>query len=275
LEKRLLLDQGEEIGARIKRMRRILRNKKVVVLRVHRLHPFDPRTYLPCWLKCPDIRPHTHERSGIPMNQRAPAELQLLCDYLETTQAQLLASVPVNQLNQVPPDGGWSPGQVLAHLIRTEQYLYPVFAWLPKLAGLPWLVRALDWLNVSLCKLAGMGFISQGDQTDKVRGGLQQLTPQFQGRFLAPAFLKPGRQQYDWQGLQAARTRTRARTLTAVRRARLWQLQTVQFSHPEFGRLPLLEFVLFLGKHEEWHTAQLKRIAQKIEAPERATPHAT
>lgn len=198
------------------------------------------------------------------MNQRIPDELQPLFAYLETTQATLLASVQLEQLNQAPPDGGWSPGQVFAHLIRTEQYLYPVFAWLPKLARLPLLVRALDWLNVSLCKLAGMGFVSLGDQPDKARGGLQQFNPQFRGRFLAPAFLKPGRKQYDWYELQQARASTRAHSLAAVRRAHLWQLQTVQFSHPEFGRLPLLEFVRFLGKHEEWHTAQLQRIAAQL-----------
>ncbi len=199
------------------------------------------------------------------MNQLPPDELQPLLAYLETTEAKLLATVQVEQLNQSPPDGGWSPGQVLAHLIRAEQYFYPLFAWLPKLANARSLVCGLDWLNVRLCKLAGMGFVSLGDQPDKSGGALRQFTPQFRGRFLAPAFLKPGRKQYDWQDLLDARARTRARTLAAVRRAKLWQLQTVRFSHPELGPLSLLEFVLFLGKHEEWHTAQLKRIALQLE----------
>lgn len=198
------------------------------------------------------------------MNQPPTNQLQPLLDYLETTERKLLASVRIEDLNQYPASDGWSPGQVLAHLIRTEQYLYPLFALLPKLARAGWLVRALDWMNMSLCKLAGMGFVSLGDQPDRTGGGLQQFTPQFRGRFLAPAFLKPGRRPYDWQALQAARAHTRARTLTAVRRAHLWQLQTVRFSHPELGTLTLLEFVLFLGKHEEWHTAQLQRIAQQF-----------
>lgn len=128
-------------------------------------------------------------------------ELQSLLAYLETTQAKLLASVQLEQLNQYPAAGGWSQGQVLAHLIRTEQYLYPVFAWLPRLARIPWLVRALDRMNTALCKLAGLGFVSLGDQPDKSGGALQQLNPQFRGRFLAPAFLKPERKPHDWQCL--------------------------------------------------------------------------
>lgn len=194
-------------------------------------------------------------------------ELPALLAYLETTQAKLLACVQIKQLNAYPAEGGWSQGQVLAHLMRTELYLYPVFAWLPWLVQAPWLVRALDRLNTTFCKLAGLGFVSLGDQPDKSGGALQQLSPQFRGRFLAPAFLKPGPQQHDWQSLLAKRAHTRARTLKAVRRAPLWRLQAVRFSHPEFGPMTALEFVLFLGKHEEWHIEQLKRIAQQLALP--------
>lgn len=206
---------------------------------------------------------HSHRRVHV-MDKLPTDNLQSLLAYLESANAKLLANVQPTQLNQFPADGGWSQGQVVAHLIRTEQYLYPVFAWLPRLARVPWLVRGLDGLNLALCKLAGVGFVSLGDQLDKspdTSGGtLRQLNPQFRGRFRAPAFLKPGRNQYDWQTLLLRRTQTRGRTLAALQQAPFWQLQTVRFSHPELGTMTLLEFVLFLGKHEEWHAEQLTRI---------------
>lgn len=203
------------------------------------------------------------------MDKLPTDNLQPLLDYLESTNAKLLAGVQLAHLNQYPADGGWSQGQVIAHLIRTEQYFYPLFAWLPRLARVPWLVRGLDGLNLALCKLAGLGFVSLGDQLDKSPdkpgGTLQQLNPQFRGRFRAPAFLKPGRKQYDWQTLLLRRAQTRARTLAVVQQAQLWQLQTVRFSHPELGTMTLLEFVLFLGKHEEWHAEQLNRIWAQLQ----------
>jgi hypothetical protein len=190
---------------------------------------------------------------------QAENELAETLRYLETTQAQLLAHVQEPNLNRVPPDGGWTQGQVIAHLIRSERYFYPLFALLPKLARWPGLIGALDRMNVTLCKLLGMGFESQGDQPS---AGLRQFTPQFKGRFFAPAFLKPRRKRYEWQALLAGRARTRRRTLAAIEKAGAAWLKELRFSHPILGSFTLLEFVLFLGKHEEWHTEQLKRIAR-------------
>jgi hypothetical protein len=188
-------------------------------------------------------------------------ELTEILSYLETTQARLLAHVQEPHLNRAPAAGGWSSGQVLAHLIRTEQYFYPLFFLLPKLARLPWLVRGLDRLNSALCLALGMKFESLGDQPS---GDLRQFNPQFKGRFAAPAFLQPGQRRYDLSALLARRARTRARTLAALRRAGLAGLQAVRFSHPILGTFTVLEFARFLGKHEEWHTEQLKRIARQV-----------
>ena len=162
---------------------------------------------------------HSHSRVHV-MDKLPTDNLQSLLAYLESANAKLRASVQPAQLNQYPADGGWSQEQVVAHLIRTEQYLYPVFAWLPRLAYSPLLVHMLDQLNTALDKLAGLSFVSLGDQLNKSPGGtLWQLNPRFRGRFRAPAFLKPGRKQYDWKRLLLRPAQTRAHTFAALQQA--------------------------------------------------------
>ena len=186
------------------------------------------------------------------------AELAELQTYLDSTEAKLLVELRGMDLNQYPASGGWSAGQVLAHLIKTEKYLYPLFSFVPKLIRSQAILDRLDWLNTVMNKLAGMSFLSLGDQVPK---NFQQtdLTT-FRGRFTAPAFLKPSRKVYDFDQLWAKRETARVKTLTALSRADSSRLKELKFSHPILGSFTLFEFALFIGKHEEWHAEQLKRI---------------
>lgn len=183
------------------------------------------------------------------------AEIQ---KYLSSTQAKLLVELNGLDLNRYPANGGWSAGQVLAHLIKTEKYLYPLFSVVPKIIRSQKILDRLDWLNIGMNKLAGMSFLSNGDQVPK---NFQQIDiTTIRGRFTAPAFLKPRRKVYDFDSLWAKRETARAKTLAALGRSDLSRLKELKFSHPILGSFTLIEFVLFIGKHEEWHTEQLKRI---------------
>ncbi|HZS04897.1 MAG TPA: DinB family protein [Blastocatellia bacterium] len=185
------------------------------------------------------------------------SELASTIQYLKATQEGLLAQARGVDLNYYPPDGGWSAGQVLAHLIRTEKYLYPLF-WTGGKLGLPQsLLNVINRVNISASKLAGMGFISNGE---KIPEGMSNLTLQFKGRFKAPAFLKPGKRDYELEALLVKREKVRSRTLGLVSSVPFHRLATLRFSHPVLGSFTLLEFFVFLGKHEEWHTEQIKRI---------------
>ncbi len=189
-------------------------------------------------------------------------DLNELRAYLDSTQAKLLAELGNMDLNQFPNNGGWSAGQVVAHLIKTEKYLYPLFSFVPKLIRSQAVLDQLNWLNVALNKLAGMSFLSNGEQLPK---SFQQLNPgAFGGRFTAPAFLKPRRKTYDFDSLWAKREAARAKTLAALERSDLSRLKQLKFSHPILGSFSLFEFALFIGKHEEWHTEQLKRIKANV-----------
>lgn len=177
--------------------------------------------------------------------------------YLQSTETQLLAQAREMDLNYRPPDGGWSAGQVLAHLIRTEKFMYPMFVTALKLLPSQTVLNVLDRVNVVMSKLAGIGFISNGE---KLPQNLDDLNPNFKGRFVAPAFLRPAKKHHELASLMTAREKIRIRTLRVIRNAPADRLTTLKFSHPVLGKFTLLEFVLFLGKHEEWHTAQLNRI---------------
>lgn len=181
-----------------------------------------------------------------------------LQEYLDSTQTQLLAELRGLDLNAFPANGGWSAGQVLAHLIKTEKYLYPLFSFVPKLIRSQKILNRLDWLNIALNKLAGMSFLSNGEQSPNIFQ--QKDLAKFRGRFTAPAFLKPRRKFYDLEKLWVEREAARAKTLAALSHSDFSRLKQLRFSHPILGSFSLFEFALFIGKHEEWHTEQLKRI---------------
>lgn len=184
-------------------------------------------------------------------------DLSAALTYLDSAQRQLLAEAQSCDLNYRPPDGGWSAGQVLAHLIRTEKTMYLMF-WLGLKSGASQsLLDAMDRLNSGLWKLNGMRFVSNGEEGPPE---LSKVSANYKGRFVAPAFLRPRQKQFHLEELLVERERVRARTLKLIASAPFARLAETQFSHPILGRFTLLEFVAFLGKHEEWHTEQIKRI---------------
>jgi hypothetical protein len=189
------------------------------------------------------------------------SELAELFDYLETTDRALRTELAGLELNQVPLDGGWSAGQILAHLNKTERYLYPLFKFGPTLGSIPGLLEMLDRLNLRLCRLTGMRFMRNGASQPPT---LDTISRGYSGRFMAPAFLRPKRRQYALDELLIERLDLRARTLQAVQDADPIKLSTLQFSHPILGRYSLVEFLFFIARHEEWHTEQLKRLRIKL-----------
>lgn len=194
------------------------------------------------------------------MNQHNSENFSEILTQLTATERMLLSELENIDLNDCPPSGGWSGGQVLAHLIKTERYFHPLFFVAPVLGTVPPVLALLDKINIALCKLAGLKFIANGEQQP---GGLESLKPGFKGRFVAPSFLRPGKKSYELDALLAERTKVRQRTLRHMRRIGIERLQTLRFSHPELGPLTLLEMFKFIGKHEAWHTEQIKRLKEQ------------
>ncbi|MBX9600281.1 MAG: DinB family protein [Bryobacteraceae bacterium] len=174
--------------------------------------------------------------------------------YLQACEEDLLAELrrcaPV--LNRSSEGGAWSPGAVAMHLIRTEVAMYPLFAWVPKLARWPRLIRTMDTVNRGLWLVSGMRTV------EGIEGRITAANAT-SGRFLAPGFLRPGSGDYRLERLLDTRRAIRDKTLRAVRGADPAVLARITWSHPLLGPYTLLEFVEFLGVHEQHHLPQIRR----------------
>ena len=71
------------------------------------------------------------------MNQHDTENFSEILTQLTATERMLLSELDGIDLNYCPPSGGWSGGQVLAHLIKTEQYFHPLFSLRRRLAQCP------------------------------------------------------------------------------------------------------------------------------------------
>ena len=184
-------------------------------------------------------------------------DLQSTIEYLDACERELLEELrrcePV--LNRRAEPGAWSPAAVAMHLIRTELAMYPLFALVPKLARWPRLLRGMDAVNRRLWLAMGMRTV------EGVAGRVTAANPTA-GRFMAPSFLRPGSRKYRLERLLARRRAMREKTLRAVRNADPAVLARITWSHPLLGPYTLLEFVEFLGVHEQHHLPQIRRMRE-------------
>lgn len=175
--------------------------------------------------------------------------------YLEEADRELAATVEACRPIANRRGARWSPAQLLDHLIRTERYLYLLFRLLPLLARLPRpVVRALDLVNKAMCKAAGMSTRAGGHaKPDGLRAAAR-----WQGRYVAPAFLRPPARDLDLDALLETRRRVRARTLATLAPYPWEWFERVTWTHPEIGAMPLGNFFAFLGVHDERHLGQMR-----------------
>lgn len=169
--------------------------------------------------------------------------------YLETSERTLLSALAEAGTRAAMPPGQWTPAQVLAHLNRTEVLMYPLWVVVPRLRGVPGLLRLVDRSNAALWRMMGMRTVVS----------VGRLTPAnaAEGRFHAPVFLRPGEPPRSIDDLLERRRRFRKRTLRAIAATDERALKTLRWSHPLLGSLTLLEFAQFLGVHEQHHRPQI------------------
>ena len=152
-----------------------------------------------------------------------------------------------------PLAGKWSAAQIVDHLNRTEQVMYPMWALVPRLRAFPGLIRLADRANAALWRGMGMATVVPSDR----------LTPDnaASGSFRAPVFLAPSTNRPGrLDELLERRRRIRSRTLRAVLAADEADLSALRWSHPLLGSYTLLEFAQFLGVHEQHHLPQIMRL---------------
>jgi hypothetical protein len=171
--------------------------------------------------------------------------------YLQDSEAELLAEVTRARdvLHETVP-GEWSVAQIVQHLVRTEQLLYPVWTVLPRLRRAPRVVRIADAANVRLWRLMGM-------RTMESAGA--RITPAnaAEGRYRAPVFLRPSTGGKDADQLIEWRRRIRDRTMRAIVAVDEFTLNSMRWSHP------------LLGHH---HLPQIRRIQESRKIAHRVQP---
>lgn len=173
--------------------------------------------------------------------------------YLQDSEDALLAEVTRARhlLHETVP-GEWSVAQIIQHLVRTEQLLYPVWTLLPRLRRTPAVVRVADAANVQLWRLMGMRTVESAGE---------RITPASaaKGRYRAPVFLRPSNSRKDAEQLVEWRRRIRDRTVRAIVAVDEVTLNSMHWSHPLLGQYTLMEFAQFLGIHERHHLPQIRR----------------
>ncbi len=177
------------------------------------------------------------------MDQLTHPRLREIADYVQSVRLRLIDAVEAtlpDMMHRVPSDGGWSGVQIIEHLGRTEggitKMLEGLFA-TARASGLP---AELDQSSV-------LGSVDRFAASDAARGRLE-----------APLRLRPSEAPdlpAVWGSLRAVRNRTLAAYATVDGRA----LTTISAPHPYFGPLDAYQWLIFIGKHEERHLAQLRR----------------
>jgi hypothetical protein len=184
-------------------------------------------------------------RSATERMMRMHPRLAEIVTFLEDRRGRLTASVaglPESRLNARPEPGAWSAVEILDHLASTERGVAYIFAKRVAAAG-PDAPREVS--------------------TDPVLGRLDALRIETVGeqKRSAPEQVLPRPDVTPEQAL-AALEESRAALLKAVAAADGLALDQIKHSHPGVGELDLYQWLLFVGKHEERHTAQLLRAIQ-------------
>ena len=176
--------------------------------------------------------------------------------YLEESEHELLAELSEARgfLHQ-PVPSGWTIAQIVRHLVRTEQVMYPLWSLVPKLGRFPRLVETMDSANSALWRLMGMRTI------EKASAKLSAFNA-VEGRYRTPVFLRPLSGAGGYDELIEWRQRVRDRSLRAIASVDENTLNTLNWSHPLVGSYTLMEFAQFLGIHERHHLPQIQRIAR-------------
>lgn len=161
-------------------------------------------------------------------------------DCLERTRLKLntlLASYSGTELNKTPPSGGWSPAEVLKHIVDVER------------ATLSYCERKLQKQE----PLRKPGF---RERRNTLLLKLALYTP---FKFRAPSVLPPVQGPYDTAGLlqEWELLRKKYQTFTGSFPATL--AKEGIFRHPHAGMLSMSDTLAFLQAHLNRHVRQLKR----------------
>lgn len=165
-------------------------------------------------------------------------------DALGSARSRLLESVAglgQAQLDAVPPDGQWSIGEILHHLLLIERSVARLLA------------RQLERAEKS-------GDPSGPDRRqDSVLGGLDRFDiERSTEKVVTPSGFVPSR-GLSRQELLDGLADSRSALLAEVARAGAHDLSRLTFPHPVLGRLDMYQWLLYCSQHELRHLHQIEK----------------
>ena len=174
--------------------------------------------------------------------------LQELVDALGSARSRLLESVAglgQAQLDAVPPDGQWSIGEILHHLLLIERSVARLLA------------RQLERAEKSGGGTAGAA--GPDHRQDSVLGGLDRFDiERSTEKVVTPSGFVPSR-GLSRQELLDGLADSRSALLAEVARAGAHDLSRLTYPHPVFGRLDMYQWLLYCSQHELRHLHQIEK----------------
>jgi len=158
---------------------------------------------------------------------------------IETTTnelAQLVASFTPEQVNTIPFENSWTPGQVVDHILKSVASITKT---------INGTTRPTDRNPV--------------EKKEMIEGVFLNFTKKLN----SPDFIIPPKADHDKKDLVQAITTAMAKVMQASQKLDL-SATCVDFELPGMGKLTRLEWTWFIVYHTKRHIHQLKNIFQKI-----------
>ena len=176
------------------------------------------------------------------MNLKDMNKERLLEDLKEATEEllQTIKSIPEEQFNNVPKEGGWSPGQVVEHLIKVETGTVRLFS--------------------------GPAETPDRDP-EKLIEEIKDRFLDFSWKMTASGPIVPDEQPKDKTKALNKIQDIRQRLTSLIEIHDLTELVT-GFDHPLFGKMTKAEWLVFSICHGKRHAHQIKEILSSLENKE-------
>jgi len=169
--------------------------------------------------------------------------LEEVIDYIEDVRSDIKNYVRDGKnilLKNNNDSNSWSSDEVLQHLYKTEVYI-------------------TELLNRQMDRVKKKDLIS-GDETTSYLHSLDEFEIEIvKEKFNAPEISKPDG-SIDSEIVLKKMNRSRSELIKLLREFSQYDMTGIEFPHPAYGRMNMIQWVLFLGKHEERHFNQIKMI---------------
>ncbi|MEN8222388.1 MAG: DinB family protein [Acidobacteriota bacterium] len=169
--------------------------------------------------------------------------LKEIMDYIEDVRTEInnfIQASDETQLRMKPTSGAWSPAEILHHLYKTEIYITEL------------LVRQLGRAKKRnmMAKQEGGSYLHSLDDLniDTVKEKIK-----------APEIALP-EENIEIKELFTKMNKSRAELRKVLQDFSEYDMEGIEFPHPTGKRMNMIQWILFLGKHELRHFKQIKSI---------------